>query len=74
MHLPFLKGKVNKGKVKKYGIPMTGTYEHKHLQVPTFFNIIKTNNPKLVTALFSVKHGLGISSLMKWKYGGRSVP
>ncbi len=44
---------------RKYGTPITGTYEHRHLQVPTFFNIIKANNPDLVAAFIPSKTWLG---------------
>ena len=44
---------------KKYGTILTGMYEHKHLQIPTFFNIIKTNNPNLITAFIPGKTWLG---------------
>ena len=44
---------------RKYGTIHTGLYEHRHLQVPTFFNIIKANNPNLVTAFIPSKTWVG---------------
>lgn len=43
----------------KYGMPITGMFEHKHLQVPSFFNVIKKRNPDLVTAFITGKTWLG---------------
>jgi hypothetical protein len=40
---------------KKYGVPIASMYKHRHLQVPTFYNVIKENNPEMVTAFISGK-------------------
>lgn len=44
---------------QSYGIPKATMYTHCHLQVPTFFNIIKKNNPNLITAFITSKTWLG---------------
>lgn len=44
---------------KKYGIPKARFYDRRHIQVPTFFNIIKANNPDLITAFIPSKTWLG---------------
>jgi len=44
---------------RKYGIARANIYEHNHLQVPTFFNIIKTQNSGLTTAFITGKTWLG---------------
>jgi hypothetical protein len=44
---------------KKYGTIITDKYTHDHCQVPTFFNIIKKNNPDLITAFIPGKTWLG---------------
>jgi hypothetical protein len=42
-----------------YGNPKAGMYGHQHLQVPTFFNIAKKNNPMLINAFITSKTWLG---------------
>jgi len=42
-----------------YGTPKAKMYGHQHLQVPTFYNIIKKNNPVLITAFITSKTWLG---------------
>jgi len=44
---------------RKYGSGVAGTYTRSHLQVPTFFNIIKNNNPGLITSFIPGKTWLG---------------
>lgn len=44
---------------KKYGCPTCGLYQHRHLQVPTFYNIIKKYNKKLTTAFIPSKTWIG---------------
>ena len=44
---------------RKYGIAKANLYEHRHLQVPTFFNIIKSQDPDLCTAFIPGKTWLG---------------
>jgi predicted AlkP superfamily pyrophosphatase or phosphodiesterase len=44
---------------KKYGCPKCGFYKHQHLQVPTFYNIIKKRNKKLKTAFIPSKTWIG---------------
>lgn len=43
----------------QYGAPKCVLYKHAFLQIPTFFNIIKENNPDLVTALIVGKTWIG---------------
>jgi hypothetical protein len=42
-----------------YGTPKAKMYGHQHLQVPTFYNIIKKNNPMMVAAFITSKTWLG---------------
>lgn len=44
---------------RKYGTIMTGMYKHHHLQMPTFFNVVKQNNPDAVTSFIPGKTWLG---------------
>ena len=44
---------------KKYGMAKACVYEHRHLQVPTFFNIIKQEDHMLTTGFISGKPWLG---------------
>ncbi|MFH1100442.1 MAG: alkaline phosphatase family protein [Methanobacteriota archaeon] len=44
---------------RKYGMAKAKIYEHRHLQVPTFFNKIKTEDPSLITAFITGKPWLG---------------
>jgi hypothetical protein len=42
---------------RQYGTPLLDVYQHSHLQgIPTFFNVIKMNNPSATTAIVSGKH------------------
>ena len=44
---------------RKYGSGIAGTYNRRHVQIPTFFNIIKDNNPDLITSFIPGKTWLG---------------
>ena len=44
---------------RKYGIAKANMFEHRHLQVPTFFNIIKSVDPNFITAFIPGKTWLG---------------
>lgn len=44
---------------RKYGSAIAGTFVRRHVQVPTFFNIIKQNNHDLVTAFIPGKTWMG---------------
>ena len=44
---------------RKYGMAKASIYERRHVQVPTFFNIIKSHNPSLKTVFITGKTWLG---------------
>ncbi|MCX6666373.1 MAG: alkaline phosphatase family protein [Euryarchaeota archaeon] len=44
---------------RKYGMAKANIYTHQHLQVPTIFNIIKTQSPYLTTSFITGKPWLG---------------
>ena len=44
---------------RKYGTAKANMYNHNHLQMSTYFNIIKSQNPSLITAFITGKTWLG---------------